>query len=193
MVVVGEATTGEEVIALAESLQSDVILMNIKMPGLNGIEATRRIVQTNAQIEILVITMFEDDDSVFAAVRVGARGYLLKGAAQTETLRAIRAVANGEAIFGPTIAERVMHYFTRRSTHASAPPTFPELTNREYEILTLIAQRRTNAEIAAKLVLSPKTVRNHGSSPLSVNRSLLCLFGHIGDTTVSGMWERFSA
>jgi len=167
MVVVGEATTGDEVIELVTSVRPDVILMDIKMPGLNGIEATRRIVQTNDLVNILIITMFEDDESVFAAIRAGARGYLLKGAAQAETLRAIRAVANGEAIFGPTIAERVMQYFRQRSTKTSLPAAFPELTEREYEVLTLIAQRRTNAEIAAKLVLSPKTVRNHVSNIFS--------------------------
>ena len=167
--VMGEATTGNEVIALATSLQPDVILMDIKMPGMNGIEATRRILHTSPHIRILILTMFEDDESVFAAVRAGARGYLLKGAVQEETLRAIRAVASGEAIFGPAIAERLLHYFaTSRPTTKSGPAQFfPELTDREYEILTLLAQRKSNAEIATRLVLSPKTVRNHVSNILS--------------------------
>jgi DNA-binding NarL/FixJ family response regulator len=169
MQVMGEAMTGNEVITQAASLQPDVILMDIKMPGLNGIEATRRILQTSPHIRILILTMFEDDESVFAAVRAGARGYLLKGAVQEETLRAIRAVAHGEVIFGPAVAERLMHYFASlRPTAKSGPAQFfPELTDREYEILTLIAQRKSNAEIAAHFVLSPKTVRNHVSNILS--------------------------
>jgi len=167
--VMGEATTGHEVVAQAASLQPDVILMDIQMPGMNGIEATRRILHSSPHIRILILTMFEVDESVFAAVRAGARGYLLKGAVQEETLRAIRAVNNGEAIFGPVVAERLMHYFgSTRSTAKSGPAQFfPELTEREYEILTLIAQRKSNADIAAHLVLSPKTVRNHVSNILS--------------------------
>ena len=166
MQVIGEVATGNEVMAQAKALQPDVILMDIKMPGLNGIEATRRILQASPHIRILVITMFEDDESVFAAIRAGARGYLLKGAVQEETLRAIRAVASGEAIFGPAIAERLMHYFgnTRPMGQSGPAQFFPELTDREYEILALLAQRKSNAEIAAHLVLSPKTVRNHGSN-----------------------------
>src|SRR5579859_3966856 len=167
--VMGEAMTGNEVVVQAASLQPDVILMDIKMPGLNGIEATRRILQTSPHIRILILTMFEDDESVFAAIRAGARGYLLKGAVQEETLRAIRAVASGEAIFGPTVAERLMHYFgsTRPTARSGSAQFFPELTDREYEILTLIALRKSNAGIAARLVLSPKTVRNHVSNILS--------------------------
>jgi DNA-binding NarL/FixJ family response regulator len=169
MQVLGEAATGDEVLTQARALQPDVILMDIKMPGMNGIEATRRILQTSPHIRILILTMFEDDESVFAAVRAGARGYLLKGAVQEETLRAIRAVAHGEAIFGPAVAERLMHYFASSRPVGRGGPAqfFPELTDREYEILTLIAQRKSNPEIAARLVLSPKTVRNHVSNILS--------------------------
>jgi DNA-binding NarL/FixJ family response regulator len=169
MQVIGEAATGDEALTQAHALQPDVILMDLKMPGMNGIEATRRILHTSPHIHILVVTMFEDDDSVFAAIRAGARGYLLKGAAQEETLRAIRAVAHGEAIFGPAVAERLIHYFgSTRPTAKSGPAQFfPELTDREYEVLTLIAQRKSNADIAARLVLSPKTVRNHVSNILS--------------------------
>src|SRR5579859_2280663 len=112
MEVIGEAADGDETIAKAESLQPDVILMDIKMPGTNGIEATRRILHTSPHIQVLVVTMFEDDDSVFAAMRAGARGYLLKGADQDETLRAIKAVSRGEAIFSPAIAKRLIRYFT---------------------------------------------------------------------------------
>lgn len=169
MQVIGEATTGSEVMAQAISLQPDLVLMDIKMPSLNGIEATRRILHTSPHIRVLILTMFEDDESVFAAIRAGAHGYLLKGAVQEETLRAIRAVANGEAIFGPAIAERLIYYFgsIRPESKGGYAQFFPELTEREYEILTLIAGRKSNAEIATRLVLSPKTVRNHVSNILS--------------------------
>ncbi len=160
--VVGEAATGEEAVALARELEPDVILMDIKMPGMNGIEATREILGKNPQVGILVVTMLEDDDSVFAAMRAGALGYMLKGAEQAEVLRAIRAVANGEAIFGPGIARRVMGFFS--SPRPVAPQAFPELTEREEEILTLIARGRSNAEISEKLFLSLKTVQNHVSN-----------------------------
>jgi DNA-binding NarL/FixJ family response regulator len=164
--VVGEATSGEEAIALVASVQPDVVLMDIKMLGLNGIEATRAITRAFPQVQVLMLTMFEDDDSVFAAVRAGASGYLLKGARQEETLRAIRAVANGEVIFGPGIAQRVRSLLSANRPE-SVPQVLPELTDREYEILNLIGQRCTNAEIAARLVLSPKTVRNHVSNIIS--------------------------
>jgi DNA-binding NarL/FixJ family response regulator len=164
--VVGEATTGEEAIAKASSLQPDVILMDLNMPGINGIEATRRILEMTPHMNILVLTMFDDDDSIFAAMRAGARGYLLKGAEGEETMRAIHAVSSGEAIFSPAIAQKLMQYFGAR--RPTAPPqAFPELTEREREILTLIAQGYTNAAIAEKLVLSPKTVRNHVSNIFS--------------------------
>src|SRR5438093_13059083 len=127
---VGEAVSGEEAVAGAASLQPDVILMDLQMPGINGIEATRRILHTTPHIGVLVLTMFEDDDSVFAAMRAGARGYLLKGASQTEMLRAIRAVANGEAIFSPGIAQRLIGFFAT-SPSATPPQVFPELTDRE--------------------------------------------------------------
>jgi len=164
--VVGEAATGDEAIAQAAALQPDVILMDIKMPGVNGIEATRRILHTSPHIGVIVVTMFEDDDSVFAAMRAGARGYVLKGADQVEMLRAIRAVARGEALFGPAIAKRLMNFFA--APRPAAPPQiFPELTNREREVLDLIAHGYNNTEIAARLVLSPKTVRNHVSNVFS--------------------------
>ncbi|HYT34195.1 MAG TPA: response regulator transcription factor [Ktedonobacteraceae bacterium] len=162
--VVGEATTGEETITRAATLQPDVILMDINMPGVNGIEATRRILHTSPHISILVVTMYEDDDSVFAAMRAGARGYLLKGADQEETLRAIKAVSRGEAIFSPAIAKRLIRYFSPARAAATPPQAFPELTYREREILTLLAQGHNNADIAQRLVLSPKTVRNHLSN-----------------------------
>lgn len=163
--VVGEASSGEEVVTRAVELQPDVILMGIKMPGMNGIEATREILETSPHIAILVVTMFEDDDFVFAAMRAGARGYLLKGANQVEILRAIRAVANGEAIFGPGVAQRLLTFFA--TTPTAPPKAFPELTEREGEILQLIARGQTNEEIASALGLSLKTVRNHVSNIFS--------------------------
>jgi DNA-binding NarL/FixJ family response regulator len=161
--VCGEAGSGSEAVELAANLQPDVILMDLNMPALDGIEATRRIVQDSPRANVLVVTMYEDDESVFAALRAGARGYVLKGAPQVETLRAIRAVGNGEAIFGPGIASRVMRYFAAGGS-AIAASVFPELTERETEILRLIAQGRTNEDIAEQLVLSLKTVRNHVSN-----------------------------
>ncbi len=163
---VGEAATGEEAVALANSSQPDLILMDLQMPGMNGIEATRRIVTTSPHIGVLVVTMFDDDHSVFSSMQAGARGYVLKGASHTEMLRAIRAVASGEAIFSPAIAARLMDYFANIRPHPSLP-VFPELTDREREILKLIAEGHRNAEIAAELVLSPKTVRNHITNILS--------------------------
>lgn len=164
--VVGEAGTGEQAIAQAEALQPDVILMDLNMPDMNGIEATRAIVSTSPHISVLVITMFEDDDSVFAALQAGARGYVLKGALKAELVRAIRAVASGEAIFGPAIAKRLSSYFAQSRSSVQVQP-FSELTEREREILTLIGQHLTNREIAERLVLSPKTVSNHISNIFS--------------------------
>lgn len=163
--VVGEAATGEEAVALAARLQPDVILMDINMPGLNGIEATRRILHTSPHISVLMLTMFEDDDSVFAAVRAGARGYVLKGALKAEILRAIQVVSSGEAIFGPAIARKLIHFFA--GPRPAAPQIFPELTDREREILTLMTQHLTNPEIAERLAISQKTVRNQVSNILS--------------------------
>jgi DNA-binding NarL/FixJ family response regulator len=137
-----------------------VILMDIQMPNVNGIEATRRIVETNPQVGVVVLTMFEDDDSVFSAMRVGARGYVLKGADPSEILKVVRAVAGGEAYFGPEIARRLMDFFSAPKP-ASSEEAFPELTSREREILDLIARGHTNAKIAARLFVSPNTVRNH--------------------------------
>jgi len=163
---VGEAGTGDEAIRLAAELEPDAILMDIQMPDKNGIEATRSILKVNPDIGVIVLTMFEDDDSVFSAMRAGARGYILKGANQTDLLRAIRSVAAGEALFGPAIAQRLITYFAA-SSRSVQPPAFPDLTEREREILTLIAQGRNNTEIADQLFISPKTVRNHISSIFS--------------------------
>jgi len=164
--VAGEATSGHEAVELARTLAPDVVVMDLNMPDLNGIEATRQIAQENHEIHVLVMTMHEDDESVFAALRAGARGYQLKGAAQTETLRAIRAVANGEAILGPGVAARLQRYLTAPPA-ADPGDSFPQLTERELEVLHLLAQRRSNAEIAASLFLSQKTVRNYVSGILA--------------------------
>src|SRR3972149_2260592 len=137
--IVGEAANGDETIAQAESLQPDVILMDLKMPGVNGVEATRRILRTSPHIGVLVLTMFEADESVCSAMRAGARGYLLKDVDQEELVRAVKAVNRGEAIFSPAIAERLIHYFAALRP-AAADLAFPELTEREREILQLIAQ-----------------------------------------------------
>jgi DNA-binding NarL/FixJ family response regulator len=163
MEVVGEASSGEQAIELARELQPDVILMDIKMPGINGIEATREILHTSPRIGVLVVTMFEDDDSVFAAMRAGARGYLLKDSRGQEVGHAIRAVASGEAIFGPGVAQRLISFFSAPSPAVSRR-AFPELTEREEEILSLVAQGKTNQQIAKELFVSLKTVRNHVSN-----------------------------
>jgi len=164
--VVGEVATGEEAVERASALQPNVILMDIKMPGLNGIAATREILAANPQIGILVLTMFEDDDSVLAAMRAGAQGYLLKAASHEELLRAIHGVSNGEAIFGPGIARRLIGFFAspRAAPSTAAPRRFPELSAREDEILRLIAQGLSNYQIADQLTLSVKTVQNHVSN-----------------------------
>jgi DNA-binding NarL/FixJ family response regulator len=164
--IVGEAATGQETIAQAAELQPDLILMDIQMPDLNGIEATRQILRTSPHVGIIVLTMFEDDDSVFAAMRAGARGYVLKGADQAVLLRAVHAVASGESLFGPEIAQRLIGFFSNLEP-TSRPELFPELTDREREVLGLIAEGLPNAEIAEKLVISMKTVRNHVSNIFS--------------------------
>lgn len=165
IVVVGEAESGAAAVQMAQSLRPDVVLMDINMPGLNGIEATKQIMAsaTPPRTAVLIITMF-DDDTVFTAVRAGARGYLLKGAQGDETLRAIRAVANGEVIFSPGVAAQMMDFFARGVPGVSYAMPFPELTPREREILGLLAQGLSNGAIAEKLVLSPKTVRNQVST-----------------------------
>jgi DNA-binding NarL/FixJ family response regulator len=164
--VVGEAATGDQAVAQAAALQPDVILMDIQMPGVNGVEATRRILHTSPHIGVIVVTMFEDDDSVFAAMRAGARGYILKGADQAEMLRAIRAVASGDALFSAAIAKRMIHYFGMPQPALPAQ-VFPELTERELQVLNLIAQGYNNTEIADRMTLSQKTVRNHVSNIFS--------------------------
>ena len=161
--VVGEAASGDDAVRLAVRAHPDVVLMDVNMPGLDGIEATRRLVDAAPHVAVVVLTMHDDDETVFAAVRAGARGYLLKGASRAEILRAVRAVAAGDAIFGPGVARRLMTYFAQPAPAGTERP-FPELTEREHEILDLVARGRSNAEITAQLGLSPKTIRNHVSN-----------------------------
>ncbi|WP_322920364.1 response regulator transcription factor [Nocardioides renjunii] len=159
--VVGTATDGEAGVREVVLTKPDVVLMDIRMPGIDGLDATRRIRERASGVPVLVLTMFDDDDTVFGAMRAGAQGYLLKGADQAEIDRAIRAVVAGEAIFSPGVAQRVLGYF------AVPPPVaepFPELTAREREVLDLMAAGERNQAIADRLFLSPKTVANHISS-----------------------------
>lgn len=164
--VIGEATTGVEAIRIATQLRPDVIVMDVHMPELNGIDATRTITAHHHDIAVLILTMLEDDDSVFAALRAGAHGYLLKGADDEEILRAITAVADGEAIFGAPIAQRVIEFFSAGAKVDSKRP-FPQLTIREHEILALIARGTNNRSIATRLGITDKTVRNHVSTIFS--------------------------
>lgn len=161
--VVGEAATGKEVVQRCTELGPDVVLMDLQMPGMNGIEATRRIIDPNQEAGVVMLTMHEDDDSVFSAMRAGARGYVLKGAHPSEILKVVRAVAEGEAYFGVEIARRLTDFFSAPRPATPAEP-FPELTAREREVLDLIAQGHNNAKIARLLFVSPKTVRNHISN-----------------------------
>ncbi len=164
--IVGEATDGAEAVALAEDLEPDVILMDLRMPGMNGIEATRRVHRTSPHIGILVVTIFEDETSVFPAIRAGARGYLLKDADQTELMHAIRTVARGGVIFSPGIAQKVLRYLSDSPPHVPAQ-ALDELTGRERDILDLLARGHTNAEIGERLGLSPKTISNNISNVLA--------------------------
>jgi DNA-binding NarL/FixJ family response regulator len=161
--VVGEAANGQAAVSAARTFEPDVVVMDLHLPDIDGIEATRQIVGERPNTGIMVLTMFNDTESVFAAMRAGARGYLLKGAGQEEIVRAVHAVGRGEAIFGPDIATRVLGFFNAGPV-ATSDPIFPELTSREREVLALIADGESNPTIARKLSLSPKTVRNHVSS-----------------------------
>ncbi|MBI3960159.1 MAG: response regulator transcription factor [Chloroflexi bacterium] len=168
---IGQASSGQEAVALTLSLAPDIVLMDVHMPDLNGIEATRRILAARPETGIVVLTMLEDDATVFGAMRAGARGYVLKGSHHQDLLLAIRAVAAGQVIFGPGVAARMLNYF--ESLHgaffgaAKPESAFPELTARELDVLRLIAQGQNNSEIAGQLVISPRTVRNHITSIFS--------------------------
>jgi DNA-binding NarL/FixJ family response regulator len=158
--VVGEAAGGHAAIDVATAAKPDVIVMDLHLPDLGGVEATRAITNADPKVGVLVLTMFDDSESVFNAMRAGARGYLLKGAEPDELVRAVQAVARGEAIFGQSIAAQVLRYFNGLN---ASTVSFPELTAREREVLELIAAGRNNSEIAQVLSLSGKTVRNHVS------------------------------
>lgn len=162
---VGEASTGERAVELVADLAPDVVLMDLRMPGLDGIEATRRVTRGSATVAVVVLTMFEDDASVVAAMRAGACGYLLKGADQDEIVRAIHAAAAGEAIFGPEIGRRVIAHFA--AGEGPAATSFPALTPREREVLERVARGEGNGTIARELRISLKTVRNHVSNILT--------------------------
>jgi DNA-binding NarL/FixJ family response regulator len=165
MAVVGEATNGREAQALAQDLQPGLVLIDLQMPGGDGLTAIRVIATAQPQVGILVVTMFEDADSVFAALRAGARGYVLKDMDDDEMVRAILAVGNGEAIFSPAIASRIMAYFSSRAAQPTLP--FPELTESERKVLRLMARGFANDTIATELAFTPKTVRNYVSSIFS--------------------------
>jgi len=159
--IVGEAGTGREAVERAGELLPDVILMDLQMPDLSGIDATRQILADQPEARILVITLFQDDDSVFLALRAGARGYILKDAEEDELIAAIRAVASGAAMFSPTVATRVLTLFS--TPGPTTQVAFPRLTDREREILELIAQGLPNPRIGQQLGISTKTVGNHVS------------------------------
>ena len=161
--VVAEVEDGVGAVTATRATAPHVVVMDLNMPGIDGIEATRRIVGTAPDVGVLVLTMFDDDTSVFAAMRAGARGYLLKGADQKEIVHAVTALLSGEAIFGPTVAARIIEFFASPRPRV-AETVFPELSPREHEVLDLIAAGRSNVDVAQTLFLSPKTVRNHVSA-----------------------------
>jgi len=163
IVCMGEAATGEEAVNQIVETKPDVVLMDINMPGINGIEATRRILRSHSSAGVIVVTMLEDDASIFAAMRAGARGYVLKGANHLELLQAIRAVAQGQVLFGPAIASRIAHFFAKPQPSQDGQP-LSELSEREREILELMSRHYTNPEIAQQLGIGDKTIRNHVSN-----------------------------
>ncbi|AVZ77153.1 DNA-binding response regulator [Streptomyces lunaelactis] len=168
--VIGEAADGAEAIATTARLLPTIVLMDLRMPGVSGLEATAQITTAHPQVAVVILTMDEDDDSVFAALRAGARGYLLKEADGTDVHRALLGVARGEAVFGPRIARRVLSHFATPPTSPARMP-FPHLTNREREILDLLSRGLDNASIARRLSLSEKTIRNRVSDVLTKLRA----------------------
>jgi DNA-binding NarL/FixJ family response regulator len=160
--VVGEAGTGAEALRLAAELDPDVVVMDLAMPELGGLAATRQLTEQGLRARVLVLTMSEDDESVFAALRAGAGGYLVKGADPEQVVSAVRAVAQGHAVFGPHLAGRMLTFFTAPPQSEISPP--PGLSAREAEVLALLAEGMTNQEIGRALFISPITVRNHVSS-----------------------------
>lgn len=163
--VVGEASDGDQAVQVALDLLPDIVLMDLQLPGQSGISAIREIVATSPTTRILVVTLFDDDDSVFAALRAGARGYILKDTDETDMIRAIRTIAAGESLFSAAVASRVLAFFAL--PHPVASRAFPSLTTREREILHLLARGRSNAAIATELSLSVKTIANNVSNIFS--------------------------
>lgn len=161
LAVVGEAPDGESAVREVQLVRPDVVLMDVRMPGLDGVEATRRIRSAVPETRVLMLTMYDDDATVFTAMQAGAQGYLLKEAEQDQIVRAIRAVMAGDAIFGPRVAQRVLSYFVERPAEIGPSYPFPELTERERMVLAFLARGQSTREIAAELFLSPKTVSNN--------------------------------
>ncbi|GLH95604.1 response regulator transcription factor [Phytohabitans aurantiacus] len=161
--IVGEAADGQELLAVVDQTRPDVVLTDLTMPGMSGAAATKQLLARYPQLGVLVVTMHEDDESLLDAMRAGARGYLLKGADRADIVRAIVAVARGEAVYGPAVARRIADFFTRTQREYVAQ-AFPELTVREREVLDLLAAGSRNQDIARRLFLSEKTVRNHVSA-----------------------------
>ena len=164
---VGEAATSGQAIAAAAALRPDVVLMDLNLPDIDGVQATREILAEHPHVKVLVLTMLEDSDSLRAALQAGARGYLLKGAGGDETLRAILTVAAGDAVFSAPVADRVLDAAAPATPAGTAHRPFPELTDRERDVLALLAQGRSNAAIAEALFVQPKTVRNYVSAILA--------------------------
>lgn len=164
---VGEAADGAELIALVERERPDVVLTDLAMPGMDGAAACRRLGQAHPDIGVLILTMHADDDSIVAAMRAGARGYVLKGADKAELVRAILAIADGQAVYGAPVARRIADFFREGATTGAPATPFPDLTPREREVLTLLADGARNSEIARKLGMTEKTVRNHVSAILT--------------------------
>ncbi|WP_307797072.1 response regulator transcription factor [Williamsia soli] len=169
--VVGEAADGEQALVAVAELKPQVVLMDLRMPGIGGLAATARVVERHPDVAVVVLTMSEDPDSVFAALRAGARGYLLKEAEARDVERTIAAVANGEAVFGARVAEQVVGFFSASATTSAEPQAFPDLTAREREVLEMMARGLDNASIARRLFLSEKTVRNRVSDILAKLRA----------------------
>ena len=185
IVCVGEAATGEEAVQQIVESQPSVLLMDINMPGINGIEATRRILRNSPDLGIIMVTMLEDDASIFAAMRAGARGYVLKGANHLELLQAIRAVAGGQVLFGPAIATRITQFFAHDAAGQGEDP-LAELTQREHEILDLIARHHTNPEIAQQLGIGEKTIRNHVSNIFNMDTAVMGWIVDLRDNNTRG-------
>ena len=166
MAVVGEAGSGEEALGVVAATSPDVVIIDVEMPGMGGIEATRRLLRDHPSCVVLVLTMYGEEEFIFAALRAGARGYLVKGAQGEDVLRTIRGVTRGDAVFGQAVADRLLQALTG-GEHASRSQPFPELTHREREVLELLADGRSNAVIGRNLGLTPKTVANHVSNILT--------------------------